>query len=433
MSNISKIATIESLSHEGRGIAHEGGKTIFLDNALPGEEVEFIYTHRRSKFSSGIATRTLKPSKCRVAPICIYYNQCGGCSFQHLSVIDQLNFKEKVFLEQMKHVNGVVLEKVDRRITGPGTNYRNRARLSVKYVEKKQQLLIGFHEKNGRYVNDIEECSILDSQIGRKLIELRSVIRSLSICKQIAQLEVACGSEIIALVLRNLQPFSPDDLTLLESFSREHIIEIYCQPGGLNTVTLVAGSNRKLSYSLFKHDIEIFFGPTDFIQTNSAINVQLVDLVVELLDLNSSEKILDLFCGIGNFTLPIAKRANKVVGVEGVETAVIGAKKNAIYNGLTNVDFYHDDLSSDFWDQKEWVGTYDAVLLDPPRTGAEKICGKIEIFSAKKIIYVSCNLATLTRDTHILLSKGYKIFFTSIADMYPHTKHLELVTVFVRC
>ena len=415
------------MSHEGRGIAYVAGKTVFIDNALPEEEVDFIYTQRKSKYCTGIAVNIVRPSKLRVSPFCDHYANCGGCSLQHLQHDDQLDFKSAMLLEQLGHLGNSNLGCISRRITGLTTHYRRRARLAVKYSEKKEELLIGFHERQGGYINRIESCAILHATVGKKIIELKQLIRSLTIHQYIAQIEVACGSTLAAIVLRNLLPLAQKDVQLLEEFSRKHQIEIYSQSDGIESVKLIAGSGKPLSYDLDNCSIKMFFTPTDFIQINQQINEQLVNVVVELLELQRNDTVLDLFCGIGNFTLPIAKRVKQVIGVEGMATAVVRAQQNALHNGLTNIAFHAADLEKNFQEQSWWQNIYDKIVLDPPRTGAEKLCANLKKLQAKKIIYVSCNAATLARDVGILQNNGYQLLTVSIADMYPHTKHLEIV------
>jgi 23S rRNA (uracil1939-C5)-methyltransferase len=336
-----------------------------------------------------------------------------------------------MLLEQLRHLSNSNLDCTRTRVTGPTIHYRRRARLAVKYLEKKEELLIGFHEKQGGYINRIESCVVLHAAVGKKIVELKQLIRSLTIYQYIAQIEVACGSTLVAIVLRNLLPFASKDMQLLEEFSQKYRMEIYGQSGGIESVKLIVGSGKPLSYDLDNSNIKMFFAPTDFIQINQWVNEQLVNLVMELLELRENDTVLDLFCGIGNFTLPIAKRVKQVVGVEGMVTAVTRAQQNALHNNLTNATFYTADLEKDFQEQSWWQNIYDKILLDPPRTGAEELCAHLAKLQVKKIIYVSCNAATLARDVGILQNNGYRLLTVSIADMYPHTKHLEIVAELV--
>jgi len=423
---------IESLSHDGKGIAHINNKVIFLKNALPNEEVSFNYTSRRNKYNIGEVVEVLKSSPDRVSPICKHYEICGGCSLQHLDHQKQISFKTSVLQEQLKHIGGLETNNILPAIVGPTSGYRNKARLSVKHVQKKQKTLVGFHEKNGIYVTETEECPILHPSVGKKISLLAELISNLSIYQQIPQIEIACGDDTTILVLRNLQNFSASDIELLKKFSDEHQLQIYSQSGGKETVKPIDSNQTTppLVYKLLDHGIKITFAPTDFTQINPIINAQMVNRVLELLDIQKNEKILDLFCGIGNFTLPIATKCGSVIGVEGSKSAIIQAKQNAENNNIENVEFYCADLTKELsgstWAQQQ----YDKILLDPPRTGALEICAQIKKFNAKKIVYVSCNPSTLARDAKEIVKHGYELQNVTLVDMYPHTSHMEIIANF---
>jgi len=425
---------VESLSHDGRGIAHINGKIVFLENALPNEEVVFVYTRRHNKFDEAKVVEILQPSLDRVIPECPHFDICGGCSLQHLSHIKQISFKTLAFQEQMKHFGNLDALNILSPITGPIWNYRSRARLSVKYVQKKQKVLVGFHEKNGRYVAEITQCPILHVAVSKKILDLSNLVAQFSIYNQIPQIEIICGDDVTVLLFRHLQKFSDKDLELLQKFGLEHNFQIYLQAGGIETIQPLASNQESvpLSYKLAKQNIEMFFAPTDFTQINQAINQQMVAHVLELLDMQSNEKILDLFCGIGNFTLPLANKCNQIVGVEGNKYAIVRAKQNAEHNNIKNAEFYCSDLTKELstipWAKQQ----YDKILLDPPRTGALEICTQIKKFGAKKIVYVSCNHATLARDTKELTNNGYKLQSARIVDMFPHTSHIETIADFSR-
>ncbi|CAL7963683.1 23S rRNA (uracil(1939)-C(5))-methyltransferase RlmD [Gammaproteobacteria bacterium] len=425
---------VESLSHDGRGIAHINGKIVFLENALPNEKVVFVYVRRHNKFDEAKVVEILHPSPDRVIPECPHFDICGGCSLQHLSHTKQISFKTLAFQEQMKHFGNLDTLNILSPITGPIWNYRNRARLSVKYVQKKQKVLVGFHEKNGRYVAEITQCPILHMAVSKKILDLSNLVAEFSIYNQIPQIEIACGDNVTALLFRHLQKFPDKDLELLQEFGTEHNFQIYLQAGGMETIQPLATNKIpiSLSYKLTKQNIEMFFAPTDFTQINQAINQQMVAHVLELLDMQSNEKILDLFCGIGNFTLPLATKCNQIVGVEGNKYAIVRAKQNAEYNNIKNAEFYCFDLTKESsalpWAKQQ----YDKILLDPPRTGAIEICTQIKKFDAKKIVYVSCNHATLARDTKELTNNGYKLQSARIVDMFPHTGHMETIANFLR-
>lgn len=429
---ISNKIHVESLSHDGRGIAHVDGKIVFLENALPDEEVSFTYVRRHNKFDEAKAIEIFNPSSDRVIPKCPHFNICGGCSLQHLAHTKQISYKTKIFKEQMAHFGSQDDINILPPIMGAIWHYRSRARFAVKYVQKKQKVLVGFHEKNGRYVAVTDECPILPIAISKKISKLSELVSQFSIYNQIPQIEVACGDNTTALLFRHLQKFSDKDLELLQKFGEEHNLQIYLQSGGMETVEPLIASKTSLplSYKLQEQNIEMLFVPTDFTQINQSINQQMVTCVAELLETNPNENILDLFCGIGNFTLPLANRCNKIVGVEGNKNSIIRAKQNAIHNNISNAEFYCADLTKELtfspWSERQ----YDKILLDPPRTGAKEICSGIKKFGAKKIIYISCNPTTLARDVKELINNDYKLQSARVVDMFPHTTHMEVIAEF---
>lgn len=424
---------VESLSHDGRGIAHIEGKTVFLENALPDEEVSFIYTRKHNKFDEARVVEILKASPDRTLPQCPHFNICGGCNLQHLNHAKQLAYKTKILQEQMQHFGNLDSINISPPITGPIWGYRSRARLAVKYVQKKQKVLVGFHEKNGRYIAEITTCPILHPTVGEKIIPLSKLVDQLSIYNQIPQIEMACGNNVTALVFRHLQKFSAKDIDLLQKSKIEHGWQIYLQPGNTETMQPLTAnySLMPLNYKLVKQNIEILFAPINFTQINQNINQQMVTHITESLEIKPDDKILDLFCGIGNFTLPFATKGAKITGVEGNNNSIIRAKQNAQHNNIKTAEFYCTDLTKELatasWAQQQ----YNKILLDPPRTGAIEICSQIKKFRAKKIIYVSCNHATLARDTKELVSNGYKLQNAKVVDMFPHTKHIEIIAEFV--
>lgn len=419
-------ARVEALSHDGRGIAHINGKTIFLENALPEEEISFVYTRQRNKFAEAKATAILKASDDRVTPRCSHFNICGGCSLQHLQHAKQIFYKTKTLQEQMLHFGNQHINTFAPPIIGPTWGYRSRARLAVKYVIKKQQVLVGFHEKNGRYITATTSCPILQPTVGKNIVTLRELIAQLTIYNQIPQIEIACGDKITAIVLRHLQPFAAKDIELLQSFSTKHGYQIYLQPGNLATIQPLS-TPTPLSYQLAQN-ITMFFAPTNFTQINHNINQQLVHCIGELLAINPTDKILDLFCGIGNFTLPLAASGATVIGIESNKNSIIQAKHNAKYNNI-NAEFHYADLTQEL-PNTSWIQQYDKILLDPPRTGANEICAQIRRFKAKHIIYVSCNPTTLARDSKELTNNGYNLQSIRLVDMFPHTNHMEIVAEF---
>jgi 23S rRNA (uracil1939-C5)-methyltransferase len=425
-------ADIESLSHEGRGVAHIDGKTVFIDGALPGEQVEFKYVSKRSKFDQGVTENVITANKQRIEPGCEYFGYCGGCSLQHMQADAQLEHKQSVLLEQFTHLGHVQTESVLPPLKGPAFGYRHKARLAVKYVIKKEKVLVGFREKRSTFVANIEHCEVLHPAIGKKLSALQQLIEGLTIYNQIPQIEVAVCDNATALVIRHLEQFTEDDISNLKIFEEEHKFKLYLQPAGYDSVHRLNDSDESdLFYKLDEHGITIHFKPTDFTQINVDINQQMIKLAIELLELEKNDAILDLFCGVGNFTLPLARRAKSVTGVEGDSELVQRAKNNADRNDIDNVEFYTADLAN-LNDSYEFMKkSYDKILLDPARTGAKEIISALDTKNVKRIVYVSCNPATLARDAGILVNeKGFSLKKAGVMDMFPHTAHVESIAVF---
>lgn len=427
-------AVIEKLSHEGSGIARIEGKTTFIQGALPGETVMFIPTENKKDYAKGIATEILTSSEDRVPPPCPHYDVCGGCSLQHFDAEKQIQFKEQVLLENLKHIGEVEPKRILKPMQGDKLAYRHKARLSVRYVEKKESVLVGFRERlSGRFIANIETCSILHTSTGLLIRPFRNLIGTLSNFRKIAQIEVAVGENKTVLILRHLEPFNENDFVLLEDFADKHNICWYLQPGGNDTIhPLIEGDDDDLTYTLPDFNLRYHFRPNDFTQVNPSINRQMIPLALDLLAIETSDRVLDLFCGLGNFSLPIAQSALEVVGVEGCDIMTKRALSNAHLNNIHNVAFYRADLFETI-DDASWANsTYNKILLDPPRAGAKEICEQIERFNAERIVYVSCASATLARDSKILISKGYKLIEAGVMDMFPHTAHVESIALFVR-
>ncbi len=429
---------IASLSHEGRGIASIDGKTAFVAGALPGEEVVARYVFSRSKFDELVTDSVIEASEFRVEPPCPYGEICGGCSLQHIDTGHQVEMKERVLLEQFKHFAGIEWPNPEAPLVCATEGYRRKARLGVRYVTKRDQVLVGFREKRSNFITDIDSCCVLDPRIGNKIHELREMIRKLSIYQSLPQIEVAAGDASIALVFRHLAPLSQEDKAVLFEFGETHDFAIYLQPKGPDSVwrlsspdALDAGDRSdRLSYRLDEFDVTLQFHPMDFTQVNAEINQQMVHRAVEWLALTSEDRVLDLFCGLGNFTIPIATRCKSVVGVEGDDAMVVRGRENAEVNKLTNVEFFGADLHADFTHNAWAKKGFDKILIDPPRSGAEEVVKYLTAFGASKIVYVSCNPATLARDTGIILANGYKMVRAGVMDMFPHTAHVESIALF---
>jgi 23S rRNA (uracil1939-C5)-methyltransferase len=425
-----EIAKIIKLSHDGRGIAEIAGKKVFIQGALPGEEVEFTYTKRHSKYDEGIINSVKIVSPMRAEPKCKYFNICGGCALQHMSTEAQLALKQETLLEQLQHFGNTVPKTIMEPITGPVWNYRHKARLSVKYVIKKDKLLIGFREQNGRYITEMEQCPILPKIINELYPYLNDLIHSLEIFQEIPQIEVAVTDDEVALIIRHLQDFPIADLAKIEAFSKKYQLKIYSQRDSIASIKLLnSEENKDLTYQLEAYDLHFRFQPWHFTQVNPFINQQLVARAIELLEPNLQDNILDLFCGLGNFTLPIAKQCKRIVGIEGEAAMVERAKLNAKLNDIKNAEFFAADLNQEIAFD---FGKIDKIVLDPPRSGALTIVEKINKFSPERIVYVSCNPATLARDAGVLLQNGYVLEKIGIADMFPHTKHIETIALFLR-
>ena len=425
-------ATTETLSHEGRGIARINGKTVFIDGALPGEEVSFLYTRRRGQLDEGRIVDVLQTSPHRVEPRCPHYGVCGGCSLMHLDSEQQILHRQAVLLEQLQDIGGLAPERVIPPLSASHWGYRRKARMGVKYVDGKEQVLVGFREKNSRFIADIDSCEVLHPFLGKTIGQLKELIRGLSVYRQIPQLEVAVSDTVAAIVIRHLAPLTDGDKAVLSGYEKTHPVRFYLQPAGLDSVHSLSGQvEQNLHYRLDNHNVSIEFSPIDFTQVNFDLNPLLVDRVIALLDLSDADSVLDLFCGLGNFTLPLARYADYVTGVEGSEELVRRARMNAEKNSLSNVEFRVCDLSGQDAAARLAAQDYNKVLLDPPRSGAREIIEQLDLQRVDKLVYVSCNPATLARDAGILVNRGgLSLNAAGVMDMFPHTSHVESIALF---
>ncbi len=427
-------ASIESLTHECRGVARVEGKAVFVDGALPTEEVVFKYTALNKTYDEAEAVEILTASPDRVEPGCPHFGVCGGCSLQHMDASAQIFSKQKIMLDNFKHIGGgLEPEVVAKPLTAEYWGYRRKARLGAKYVHKKETMLVGFRERKTSFLADLMRCDVLHPSVGLKLMELRGLIGSLSIYMRVPQVEVAVGDEVVALIFRHLEPFSEDDHEKLIAFGQTHNFHIYLQPKGPATVHLLWPETSELSYKLPDYDLEMIFKPSDFTQVNTSINNKMIARAIEWLDPQPKERVLDLFCGLGNFTLPLARHFERVVGVEGDESLVVRGKMNAQHNNINNVEFYGADLTKDPHEHPWFEEGFDKILLDPPRSGAYDIVKYLAKFGASKIVYVSCNPATLARDAEVLVNAGYELDIAGVMDMFPHTTHVESIALFKKC
>lgn len=428
-------ATLQALSHDGRGITTVDQKTTFVAGGLPGETVALNIFRKKPTFYEAIATEIITPSKSRATPPCAHFGVCGGCSLQHMNMTLQLEMKQQTLLDQLKHFGNVVPNTILPPLHTDELGYRRKARLGVKFVIKKNKLLIGFREKSSRYLADIESCPVLYPNVGEHLDELRALIQSLSCFDHIAQVEVAVGDDTIAYILRHLKPLTPDDHEKIIAFAKTHHIHFYLQPNPPLPVTKLWPDDGKarLSYTLPAFDLEFLFHPLDFTQINLEMNRRMISQALQLLDLQKEDAVLDLFCGIGNFTLPMAKYAKQVIGVEGSQEMVERAYENAKHNDINNVQFFAANLEAPSSSASWLKQSYDKILLDPPRVGAKSMLPILASLNAKKIVYVSCNPATLSRDAGELVHHhGYQLEAAGIMNMFPHTSHIEAMALLTK-
>lgn len=421
-------ATIVDLTHDGKGVADIDGRRVFVPDALPTERVVIAPRRRRRRFTEAELVRVVEPSTSRVTPACEVFGRCGGCALQHLDYAAQVRFKQKVVEDAFARIAGVAPEAWLEPIVGREWNYRRRARLGVKYVDAKGRVLVGFRERAAPYITEMSRCPVLVPPMDTLIGELAAVIGETGVKRRLPQIEVAVGDSAAAIVLRVLEPPGPEDRARFEAFGREHGIDVYLQTGGPGSIEPLAPP-RRLGYALPEFDVELEFEPTDFVQINAEVNRRMVSAAVELADVGSGERVLDLFCGLGNFTLPFARRAAEVLGVEGDAGLVARGVANARRNGLGNARFVAADLAEPDWPfyRERW----DVAVLDPPRTGAEIPVRRLGRTRPRRIVYVSCHPATLARDAKILVAEhGYKLKSVRALDMFPHTHHVEAMALF---
>jgi len=453
--------TIESLDQEGRGVAHAEGKVVFVEGALPGERVRAEVVKRKPSFEVARTVEILRASAARVAPRCPHFGVCGGCTLQHADPALQVAAKQRTLEDALARIGRVRAEALLPPIAGPAWGYRHRARLAVRDVPKKGGVLIGFHERKSSYVADMRECHVIPPAISRLLVPLRGLVESLSIRTRLPQIELAIGERlaptapaaadagaiasppdrerpVYALVLRILEPLSTTDEAKLVAFADLHRVEFWLQPGGPDTVAPFHPPNAALAYTLPEFDVALPFAPTDFTQVNSAINRVLVRRAVQLLAPIPGERVGDFFCGLGNFSLPIARRGARVVGIEGSKALVARAKANAARNGLAaSATFVVANLFTATPEAVAAFGTLDRALIDPPREGAIELVKSLphrdDERALARIVYVSCNPATLARDAAVLVhEREYRLAAAGVVNMFPHTAHVESIAVFDR-
>nr|WP_235025099.1 23S rRNA (uracil(1939)-C(5))-methyltransferase RlmD [Caballeronia terrestris] len=427
----------------GRTVNEDGepGKVIFVEGALPGERVTYSSYRKKPSFEQAQVVKVLRESVIRTKPKCKFFGTCGGCSMQHLDVRAQIAVKQRVLEDNLQHLSKLRAETMFRPIHGPSWGYRYRARLTVRYVEKKGGVLVGFHERKSSYVADMTSCEVLPPHVSEMLVPLRHLVAGLSIRERMPQIELAVGSDVTALVLRILEPLTEADEALLRTFADEHGVQFWLQPKGPDTVYPFYPLDKQLAYTLPEFAIRMPFKPTDFTQVNHQINRVLVSRALSLLAASKTDRVLDLFCGIGNFTLPLARVSREVVGIEGSEVLTTRALENAKANGVdAHTSFACRNLFEVTADDLRALGAFDKFLIDPPREGALAVAKALADIAQsgdgplpKRIVYVSCSPSTLARDAGVLVREaGYRMKGAGVVNMFPHTSHVESIALFER-
>jgi len=433
---------ILDLSHDGRGVARRpegtpnGGKTVFVAGALPGERVRVQQTARSRSFDEAKTLEVLRASPDRVEPRCPHFGVCGGCALQHLEASKQIHAKQRVLLENLERIGHVAPKAVLPPLVDAAWGYRRKGRFSVRRVEKKEKTLVGFREQDPRFVADLAVCHTAIPAVGFKVDALAALVDGLQARRDIPQVEFIAGDPApefcgVALVFRHLQPLPAADLAALEAFGRAHGFAIFLQPGGVDSVHALWPADPRLAFRLPAWDVTLAFRPLDFIQVNAGLNARMIARAIELLDAQPGDRVLDLFCGLGNFTLPLARSTREVVGVEGDSGLVARARDNAARNGLANARFHAADLAQDLRGQPWMREGFDRLLLDPPRSGADEVLRQLPLAGLRRIVYVSCHPGSLARDAGFLVrERGWTLEAAGVMDMFPHTAHVESIAVF---
>jgi 23S rRNA (uracil1939-C5)-methyltransferase len=445
-------ARILDLGHDGRGVARreggerDNGKTVFIAGALPGEQVLAKQTARSRSFDEAVTLEVLEASPDRVTPRCPHFGTCGGCALQHLEESRQILVKQRLLLDNLERVGHVAVETLLPPLTDATWGYRRKGRFSVRRVEKKGKTLVGFRERDPRFVADLNECHTVIPEIGTRIQALSALIDGLDARRDIPQVEFIAGDPTpdfggVALVFRHLQPLSEADRAALVAFAQAHGFAVFLQPAGVDSVRALWPEAPALSFSLAPWNVELQFRPLDFIQVNAGLNEKMIARTLDLLDVQAGDRVLDLFCGLGNFSLPLARVAREVVGVEGDAGLVARARANAAHNGLDNAQFHAADLAQDLsghvWmrpgPSKAAGAGFDKLLLDPPRSGADAVLRQLPMAGLQRIVYVSCHPASLARDAGYLVNeRGWILRSAGVMDMFPHTAHVESIALFER-
>ncbi|MEN1958149.1 23S rRNA (uracil(1939)-C(5))-methyltransferase RlmD [Luteimonas changyuni] len=430
-------ADILELGADGRGIARrpEGhphaGKLVHIAGTLAGERVLAVQTRRARRFDEAEVVEVLLAAPERVKPACPHFGTCGACSLQHMAGDQQIATKARMLAADFEHIGQVRPETTLPPLTASPWGYRRKGRFSVRRVEKKDRTLVGFRERDARFVAELGECHTLVPQLGSRLGALAALVDGMDARSAIPQIEFAAGDEATALVFRHLEPLGERDRSAIAAFAQEHDFAVYLQPGGLDTVAPLWPENPRLSFRLAPWDVELDFQPLDFIQVNAALNESMIAHALELLDVQPGERVLDLFCGLGNFSLPLGRVADEVVGVEGDAGLVERARGNAARNGMAHVHFHMADLTTDLREQPWMKAGFDRLLLDPARAGALEVLQQLPLDGLERIVYVSCHPGSLARDAGYLVNeRGWQLRAAGVMDMFPHTAHVESIAVF---
>jgi 23S rRNA (uracil1939-C5)-methyltransferase len=422
---------IHGQSHDGRGVGRRDGKTVFVAGALPGESVRVEQTGRNRHFDEARTLEVLVASADRVEPRCPHFGTCAGCVLQHLEASKQIEAKQQVLQDNLLRIGHVEPERVLPPLTDIAWGYRRKGRFSVRYVEKKERTVVGFRETNPRFVADLSVCHTVIPEIGLRIPEIAALVDSLDGKRTIPQIEFIAGDGAIVLVFRHLEPLAAADIERLGEFARQSGFAVFLQPGGVDSVHALWPRDVPLSFAIAGHDVTLDFRPLDFIQVNAGLNVRMIDATLQLLDPQPTDRVLDLFCGLGNFTLPLARRAGTVVGVEGDAGLVARARGNADRNGLANATLHAADLARDLSGEPGMAAGFDKLLRDPPRAGAAEVLAQLPLKGIRRIVYVSCHPGSLARDAGFLVrERGYTLKAAGAMDMFPQTAHVESIALF---
>lgn len=434
---------ITDFTHDGRGVGRRpDGKAIFVAGALPGERVMAKQTARSRSFDEAVTLEVLEASADRVAPRCQHFGTCGGCALQHLAEDRQIVAKQRVLLDNLERIGHVAPERVLPALTDSAWGYRRKGRFSVRRVEKKDKTLVGFRETDPRFVADIARCETVIPQIGDQITALAALVDGLQARREIPQIEFIAGDAMpddghgnahsgVALTFRHLAPLSESDRAAIVAFAQQHRFAVFLQPGGVDSVHPLWPADPRLAFTLPQWNLELTFRPLDFIQVNAGLNGRMIQHALDLLAPQPEDRVLDLFAGLGNFTLPLARSVREVVGVEGEAGLVRRARENAERNGLGNAKFYAADLGKDLSSEAWMREGFDRLLLDPPRSGADFVLTQLPLKQFKRIVYVSCHPASLARDAgYLVREKGWKLRAAGVMDMFPHTAHVESIALF---